>query len=128
MSLCPVAGSEEEEEEADVSRQTPAPVRSEGEQDAQSDSPTCPQEVPEGAAPQEGQCQTDGLLQDGVEEAPGKEEEEEEAAGPETGQAREGQGEEPSANPSPTEVKKISYAKILKEGRRFNIDLVSKVR
>ncbi|XP_023697491.2 rab proteins geranylgeranyltransferase component A 1 isoform X2 [Paramormyrops kingsleyae] len=115
---------EEEEKEADASRHTPAPVQAEGEQDAQSDSPTCPQEVPEGDAPQEGQGQIDGLLQDGAEEAPGKDEE---AASPETSQAREVQGEEPSANPSPTEVKKISYAKIVKEGRRFNIDLVSKL-
>lgn len=44
-------------------------------------------------------------------------------------QASQAQGEEPEANqnqPEPAK-KKISYAQLVKEGRRFNIDLVSKV-
>ena len=47
-------------------------------------------------------------------------------------QTEETQGEAQQASPSPAErqpepKKKITYTKIVKEGRRFNIDLVSKV-
>lgn len=39
------------------------------------------------------------------------------------------QGEEPEADQSQSEPakKKLSYSQLVKEGRRFNIDLVSKV-
>ncbi|XP_037322611.2 rab proteins geranylgeranyltransferase component A 1 isoform X1 [Pungitius pungitius] len=56
---------------------------------------------------------------------PEEEEEEEE----EEEQASQIEGEEPSAAQSQSEPtrKKISYAQLVKEGRRFNIDLVSKL-
>ncbi|XP_043996514.1 rab proteins geranylgeranyltransferase component A 1 [Gambusia affinis] len=64
-----------------------------------------------------------------------EEEEEEEGAGEEEVQPIQAEGEEPEADqPRPSSPgqsepsrKKISYAQLVKEGRRFNIDLVSKL-
>ncbi|XP_008400051.1 rab proteins geranylgeranyltransferase component A 1 [Poecilia reticulata] len=64
-----------------------------------------------------------------------EEEEEEEGAGEEEEQPAQAEGEEPEADqprPSPSgqlepSRKKISYTQLVKEGRRFNIDLVSKI-
>ncbi|XP_054902602.1 rab proteins geranylgeranyltransferase component A 1 [Poeciliopsis prolifica] len=64
-----------------------------------------------------------------------EEEEEEEGAGEEEEQPIQAKGKEPEADqPGPSSPgqsepsrKKISYAQLVKEGRRFNIDLVSKL-
>ncbi|XP_014889799.1 rab proteins geranylgeranyltransferase component A 1 [Poecilia latipinna] len=64
-----------------------------------------------------------------------EEDEEEEGAGEEEEQPAQAEGEEPEVDqprPSPSSQsepsrKKISYAQLVKEGRRYNIDLVSKL-
>ncbi|XP_014843899.1 PREDICTED: rab proteins geranylgeranyltransferase component A 1-like [Poecilia mexicana] len=64
-----------------------------------------------------------------------EDDEEEEGAGEEEEQPAQAEGEEPEADqprPSPSSQsepsrKKISYAQLVKEGRRYNIDLVSKL-
>ncbi|TNM84396.1 hypothetical protein fugu_008574 [Takifugu bimaculatus] len=64
----------------------------------------------------------------GEEETQEREEEEEEEP-KEVPEAPPAQGEEPEADQSQAELakKRISYAQLVKEGRRFNIDLVSKL-
>ncbi|KAL4648214.1 rab proteins geranylgeranyltransferase component A 2-like [Arapaima gigas] len=117
---------EEEEEEkkgaaAPTSPQSPIEV-SEGDKGNQATSPTDDQRCPEGETtsdtPREGQ--------------PEQQDEAESSGLAEEQQVQNGDGEEQSkeqpSSPAPMEAKKkISYAKIIKEGRRFNIDLVSKL-